>query len=99
MLGSWFWDEIDMFCLIMLLSFAFPRVDPLDTAEGIVLRDEQNHLKPLDKGLKINDKQPFPRTKYEHPQHTIFYLVVKNNKTTLFNLLVSDLWLLYLSKL
>jgi len=53
----------------------------------------KNHLKPLDKGLKINDKQPFPRTKYEDPQHSIFYLVVKNNKTTLFNLLVSDLWL------
>ena len=53
----------------------------------------KNHLKPLDKGLKINDKQRFPRTKYEDPQHTIFYLVVKSNKTTLFNLLVSDLWL------
>ena len=52
-----------------------------------------NKNKDMDKGLKINDKQPFPRTKYEDPQHTIFYLVVKNNKTTLFNFLVSDLWL------
>ena len=47
MLGSWFWDEIDMFCLIMPLSFAFPRVDPLDTPGGIVLRDEQKPFKAL----------------------------------------------------
>ena len=36
-------------------------VDPRDTPEELFFVTNKSHPKPLGKGHKINDKQPFPR--------------------------------------
>ena len=49
------------------------------------------------KGIKLIMKKPFLKGRYEHPQHNNnLLLLVKNNITTFFNLLLSDLSIIYL---
>ena len=49
-----------------------PRESTHGTPPGIVFRDRQKPFKVPVNGHKIKDKEPFPRGKYEHPQHSIF---------------------------
>ena len=58
---------------LMHLSFVSPWVDLGDTPRELIFVTNKNDSKPLGKGYKINDKKPFPRGKYEHPQHNILY--------------------------
>ena len=56
---------------VMHLSFVSPWVDPRDTPVELFFVTNKNLSKLLGKGHQINDKQPFPRGKHEHPQHNI----------------------------
>ena len=56
---------------LIVLLFASPWATR-DTPGVLFFVTNKNHSKPLGKGHKINDKWPFPRGKYGHPQHNIF---------------------------
>ena len=58
--------------LIYALIICFPVGRPRDTPEELFFMTNKNPSRPLGKGHKINDKQLFPRGKYEHPRLDIF---------------------------
>lgn len=54
----------------MHFSFACPWV-PRDNSGEMFLMTNRKHSKPLGKGHRIYDKQPFLRGKYEHQRHNM----------------------------
>ena len=65
--------------------------------QGIIFMTNKNHSKPLCEWHKVNNEKPFLKGRYEHPQHNNYLLLlVKNNITTFFNLLLSDQSIIHL---